>query len=99
MKPEIRQRLLEELASGKWRKARGQLVREGNRRCCLGVLCEMYEAEGNNLYMEGDETLPPQEVRAWAGFTSGVSEVRRLANANDLKAGWPIAEIEALDST
>ena len=30
------------LRSGKWIKGRGQLRYEDSRRCCLGVLCEVY---------------------------------------------------------
>lgn len=53
MKPEIKQKWLEALRSGKFEQARENLyVPAVNGYCCLGVLCEVAIAEGVEIKRE-----------------------------------------------
>lgn len=45
MKPEIKQKWLEALRSGKYKQGTGKLASFENRYCCLGVLCEIAREE------------------------------------------------------
>src|SRR5262249_13225214 len=80
MNPEIRERWVAALRSGKWRQGREALQDARGRLCCLGVLCEIAvedgvipapeESElGTWLYGEDFEHLRPS-VRDWAGLSS-----------------------------
>jgi len=42
MDARVKKMWVEALRSGKWRKAKGQLRKSTNYRCCLGVLDEVY---------------------------------------------------------
>jgi len=78
------------LRSGKWRKAKGQLRKSTNYRCCLGVLDEVYmEDTGRGEWCEGIFTILGEggetyflgtEVMEWAGLdghpTGGTVEIR-----------------------
>jgi hypothetical protein len=79
MNRDIAKRWVEALRSGEYKQSRSML-RNKHGYCCLGVLCELAVADGaippavidedaigyyNNTY-----TLPPVEVKEWAGNTS-----------------------------
>lgn len=66
------------LKSGKYKQGRGQLNGE-NGYCCLGVLCEVFIAEGGVLSVRhlsrvteynGETKYPPAPVLHWAGIRS-----------------------------
>ncbi len=44
MKPEIKQKWIEELRSGNYKQGKGCL-KTGEQYCCLGVLCDIYRKE------------------------------------------------------
>ena len=44
MKPEIKERWLIALRSGNYQQGKGQL-KDGDRYCCLGVLCDIVKDE------------------------------------------------------
>jgi hypothetical protein len=46
--PEVRQRWLDALRSGKYEQATHVLRTEDDKYCCLGVLCEVIDPEGWN---------------------------------------------------
>jgi hypothetical protein len=45
MHPEIKQQWIDALRSGKYTQGRGALRSQGNRFCCLGVLCDILPDE------------------------------------------------------
>jgi hypothetical protein len=78
MNPEIRARWVAALRSGEIPQASG-ILRDGDARCCLGVLCDLAVAdgvipeaawesrEGIWLYGRESQTLPAS-VSQWAGI-------------------------------
>lgn len=56
MNPEIKQNWLEALRSGKYQQGRGCL-KQGNKYCCLGVLCDTVSSSGwcGNVFYYKDE--------------------------------------------
>lgn len=83
MKPEIKQKWIEALTSGKYEQGRGNL-RTGDKYCCLGVLCDLYTKEKGGEWSEGRDDIPyedtqfsigneltflPGAVKHWAGLT------------------------------
>lgn len=98
------QELADELKSGKWRKAKGQLAKRGNQRCCLGVACEkaelFYNPEDglvNELYADQIPWL--FDVVAITGKPHADEDELQtaLANLNDRGRGWGKV-IEILES-
>jgi hypothetical protein len=71
MKPEVKQMWLEALRSGKYKQGKRQL-RDGNKFCCLGVLCDL-----SGLEYRGSGVHLPDEVMAWAGLDSNYPDVSR----------------------
>lgn len=82
MKPEIKEKWVAALRSGKYEKGRGRLNYGNKQFCCLGVLCEVALAEGLELkkemlpdasdpvFYDGGSTFLPENVRAWAGLSA-----------------------------
>tara|TARA_R100001244_G_scaffold121497_1_gene91124 strand:- start:646 stop:1044 length:399 start_codon:yes stop_codon:yes gene_type:complete len=79
MKTDIKQKWLEALRSGKYRKGTGQLREQGSkttkpRYCCLGVLCDLYIKETGKAKWENGKTIENQEsfltnkVMRWSGL-------------------------------
>jgi hypothetical protein len=68
LKPEIKTRWLEALRSGGYKQARGQLKVasiDGDRFCCLGVLCDLAAQEGLIYWVwETGEEAPSAVVAA-----------------------------------
>ena len=96
--------LINQLRSGKWRKARERLGRGEITRCCLGVACEMaginwdFTVEGEDFSDLGVGL--PQNIhdrvkfkRAFPWLTHNIQN--DLAGLNDNQAGWD-AVIERL---
>lgn len=90
MNPEIKTLLLRALRSDKYKQGKGRL-RDGDKFCCLGVVCDLHSLEtGNkwegNVYLESEHTLP-LVVAQWAGFKSHNPDVKNefacLAAMND----------------
>jgi hypothetical protein len=44
MKPDIKQKWVNDLKSGEYKKGKGYLHKE-DTYCCLGVLCDLYQKE------------------------------------------------------
>jgi hypothetical protein len=74
LKPQVKQRWLQALRSGKIKQARGKLRREDDSMCCLGVLCNLHAESHPKIaakqtektsYM-GNSDLPSVEVLKWA---------------------------------
>lgn len=75
MNPYVKKLWLKALRNGEYKQGQNQL-REGNRFCCLGVLCNLHAVEHPNhastetdpvLYFNNQSTLP-YEVAHWAGI-------------------------------
>jgi hypothetical protein len=102
MDPGIRARWVAALRSGEYPQAHQQL-RDGDGRCCLGVLCELavedgviappYMGGGAWVY-DGADTDLPETVWRWAGLDSGNPEAGEftLIELND-DEHWDFAEI------
>ena len=84
MNPEIARKLADELESGRWEKAKGQLGRAGCSRCCLGVLQEIAPEHLERSRLP--DSLPSVEVMEWAAMTQ--DEAVELAAFNDEVKGW-----------
>lgn len=77
MRKSVKDKWVAALKSGKYKHARGCL-NDGSGYCCLGVLCEVFIAEGNVLNVGTDDSgfvaynkeahYPPDEVLRWAGI-------------------------------
>ena len=96
MREYVKNKWVEALRSGKYKQGRGQLNSE-NRYCCLGVLCEVFIAEGGALNVRhlarvteynGEATYPPAAVLQWAGICSiagqASSAEHSVAAVNDM---------------
>ena len=82
MKPEIKERWLKALRSGKYRQGTGSLcyVNEDEQvcYCCLGVLTELYIQEhedakwspmgGSSLSYKGEAGVLHEDIRYWSGI-------------------------------
>jgi hypothetical protein len=76
MKPEIKQKWVQALKSGKYRQGKGSLKNKLNEYCCLGVLCDLHSKE-TSIKWNGDVYLDkciqlPSEVMEWAGIDNMV---------------------------
>lgn len=67
------------LRSGKYKQTKRMLRGDGNERCCLGVLCEVYREDtqqgqwGDGEFLPGSMGFPnrallPRLVTEWAGL-------------------------------
>ncbi len=86
MKREIAMEWVEALRSGKYEQTTGQL-REGNKFCVLGVLCDIapksvgqWGGISGELF-SGHDMVPPGALLEWADIT--YSETDRFAQDND----------------
>lgn len=87
MNKEVKDKWVAALKSGKYKHGCCRLNSEDGY-CCLGVLCEMFIAEGGALNVHrlprvteynGQTSYPPKEVREWAGICHIAG---RASNAN-----------------
>jgi hypothetical protein len=108
MRPEIKETWLNALSSGEYMKGTGKM-RDGERYCCLGVLCDLYAKEHKSNFMDlflTDQDLLtsylPFEVRKWAGIPGWTDNEKnpdrsienRLARRNDSTDTFgPVIEI------
>jgi hypothetical protein len=91
MNAEIKQQWVVALRSGQYKQGRGKLRRqtpEGDRYCCLGVLCDLLAADKWTVYdgeeyfaIDGFVAFPPKELRARAGFDGKIEN--QLVMLND----------------
>ncbi len=104
MKTFTPRQLINQLKSGKWRKAREQLGRGEKSRCCLGVACEMAEIEWIYDGTDWREYGLPDAIhgydifeRAFPWLTQAVAI--KLSDLNDSSRGWGdvIEHLEVLD--
>jgi hypothetical protein len=85
MNPERKTQWVFALRSGNYKQGRGWL-REDDRFCCLGVLCDLYDPtawDEHVAYMLyfGEGCLPPYRVRQEVGLD--IEDANDLANMND----------------
>ena len=96
IKPDIKQRFIKALRSGKYKPAQGRLRRTGSEYegfCCLGVLCQLHLEETNTPWQgkdyQGSEASLPAEVINWAltplGQTRSLQIQANLIHINDRK--------------
>ena len=73
MNKEIKRKWIEALRSGEYKQAQHQL-RDGDRFCCLGVLCDIHSKETGGEWVNGvyerNRTHLSQSVMIWAGLAS-----------------------------
>jgi hypothetical protein len=100
-----RQKLILALESGDYKQTTGALTvshSDGNRFCCLGVACDLYQKEVGDLEVDDSNyiikydhsgSLLPSKVRLWLGFKDeggllkGTDAVS-LASLNDKGASF-----------
>jgi len=92
MNPEVKQKWIDALRSGKYEQG-SEKLRTVSGYCCLGVLCDLYAQEHNtewefrgneetNLqpkdywYFEDQSEFVPESVMDWAGFTENCPVVK-----------------------
>ena len=76
MKTDIKKLWIAALRSGKYKQGRGRL-RDGNKFCCLGVLCDLAhkakvfkKERGSLITLDGEAYYLPASVMVWVGFRS-----------------------------
>ena len=80
MKPKIKARWIAALRSGEYTQGRGQL-RDGDKFCCLGVLCDLHtnlthKADWEGEYYAGQSRSSlPRIVAEWAGVNDDDPEL------------------------
>lgn len=97
MKPEIKDKWLDALRSGKYKQTKNML-RNKNAYCCLGVLADIYSKEvgaewkpdsAGCLRIENDNGILPYCIQSWAGLKQANPDVEiggvhySLAQLND----------------
>ena len=85
MKTDIKKRWLKALRSGKYRQTRGKLKSRNGSFCCLGVLCDIQDAQwewdGIMYGVLGNVALPPEK------FCAGIQSLGELSELNDGTSG------------
>lgn len=115
MNPEVKQKWVEALLSGEYKQGTGRLRTKTittvpfdprDLYCCLGVLCDIYRKETNEVWEEkkdhnqccsvflfmGERHGLPEEVSRWSGLTD--RDQAKLISAND--NGHPFPAIARL---
>ena len=84
MNRKIRNSWTKALRSGKYSQARGRL-KDHDRHCCLGVLCELAIKVGVIKRIRPDQEFLPRSVVKWAGLSGTNPEINvtRAASLND----------------
>jgi len=98
MNKRIKKKWLKALRGGKYEQATGSL-RNGDKFCCLGVLCDIHRIGGGGRWSIGAYVLKnghedyaglPDEVAEWAGLVGAFAQLptectskKDLAAAND----------------
>jgi hypothetical protein len=113
MNPEVKQKWIEALKSGEYKKGDGTLKTSDNEYCCLGVLCDVFHKEtgrGEWLFNGGrsrfsvdsymQEFFLPPPVFEWAGLKNRSPAVDNttLAYVNDYQATTFEPIIELIDA-
>ncbi len=96
MNPEVKEKFVAALKSGKYKQGR-EALRRGDQFCCIGVLCDLknpddwidpkadvVEYRDANVYsyfQSGRTGSPPMGVMRWAGITE--RQVSDLIEMND----------------
>ncbi len=94
MKPEIKKKWLAALRSGQYRQTTVGRLTDGQRFCCLGVLCNLHALETGTAWERNEEGLVvydgeayylPGVVQKWAGIRGCRPMVKgqELADLND----------------
>lgn len=93
MNPDLKQKWIDALRSGKYEQGQGSLRSSNNRFCCLGVLCDIYDdskwkdidGEGDCVFYfaDGDKrgSFLPEVIGRSTGV--GADHQTTLANMND----------------
>ena len=99
MHQEIKAKWITALRSGDYKQGTGQL-KDGDKYCCLGVLCDLHAKETGNIfdgwvYLEQDRILP-NEVKDWSEIGTNVGKIpnfnHTLWELNDVEM-YSFAEI------
>jgi hypothetical protein len=103
---EVQQHWVDALRSGEYEQCEGGLRNKKDKRCCLGVLTQLYIDDGHELrasysnvwgkweYGENKERnylLP--EVTKWAGLANNAGGYQNRALTDDNDSGKTFAEI------
>jgi hypothetical protein len=91
LRPEIKQRWLEALRSGRYEQGGGRLRDRGDHYCVLGVLCDLavedeqvtWEPAEDDFTCGSFVCFPPPRLRAWAWEHYSSEVENHLFNLND----------------
>ena len=88
MDQEIKTQWLDALRSGEYAQATGVLRTWNDGYCCLGVLCDIVDANSwsddsdtDRYYYKTNDTLPPASILQQVGLSMDTAD--ELANMND----------------
>lgn len=104
MNPEVKQKWIDALRSGKYEQG-SEKLRSVSGYCCLGVLCDLYAQEHNtewefrgneetNLqpqdywYFDDQSEFVPESVMDWAGFSLNCPVVKIDVEEEDDEDSW-----------
>jgi hypothetical protein len=89
---DVKEKWLKALRSGEYKQGRERLKQDGDKFCCLGVLCDLHSKESNvkwkddsiSSYLENICSLPI-DVYNWAGIsvTNRSEHIADLMDMND----------------
>lgn len=103
-KPELRQKWIDALKSGRYKQGKSALKNKHGGYCCLGVACDIVDPNGwkcGGFWRYGEMmymTSPPEDVRRMIGITLSTQGQLILMNDFDGKSFFEIAEyLEGLD--
>lgn len=94
MNPEVKEKWLEALRSGRYKQGYSNLKNSDDQYCCLGVLCDLHGKETGNeftgRYYLRDRYSLPEEVVSWSGLSGPwaaipepINDHNSLADMND----------------
>ena len=104
MNPEVKQKWIGALRSGKYEQG-SEKLRGHQGYCCLGVLCDLYSQEKNTewefrgydetdykpqdyWYFDGESEFLPDSVREWAGMSCKNPSVRVDVTGDEDEDDW-----------
>lgn len=103
MNPEIKKQWIDALRSGTYAQGKGQL-RNDNKFCCLGVLCDLHAKATSNTwhcdedYLQGHSLLP-NAVADWANISEDARVHTGGNTCNIGTAGYTLSSLNDNGST
>lgn len=98
MNPEVKQKWIDALRSGKYEQG-SEKLRSVTGYCCLGVLCDIYAQEHNTQWeFRGDEEINPQSQDYWYFGDQSEFLPESVMNWAELKTPNPNVRVDVEDN-